>query len=447
VYDAISIENLNKPTVILANEGFAVDGRQSASVKGFPGLRLVSEPVPSECSIMEDADAGVKQVMDEIINALRKPLTPEEESPKEKEKEKPARIAFKGSLEEINRFFYKRGWGDGLPLIPPTEESVNEMLAGTDLPPDHILGKVEPRLGKATVEKVAVNAVMAGALPVHMPVLIACVNAMLDPNAWFGTYSMSTGSWAPFWIISGSVRNDVYVNSGSGALSPGNIANAAIGRAMGLVIKNIGGIRKGIEDMGVLGNPAKYSMVIAENEEATPWEPFHVSEGIDGNDSSVTLFFPNSYSQIWPYGSDDKGIIDALIYNLQPGRGGLFCWIITPPHAKVLARKGWTKDMLKKYISEFARVPAYRHGHFYETNKAIAKPGMVPMNAMDPIPIIPNPNHIKILVAGGPGAFMGLVSSAALGGTSWVTKKIELPSNWNKLVAKYKNVVPNYERY
>jgi hypothetical protein len=396
---------------------------------------------------MEDAEEGISQVIDQIIDALVKPLAPDEASPKTKEKEKPTRIAFKGSLEEVNRFYYKRGWSDGLPVIPPTEESVKAMLGGTDLPPDHILGMVEPRLGKATVEKIAVNAVMAGALPIHMPVLIASVKAMLDPNSWFGTYSMSTGSWAPCWIINGPVRKEIQVNNGSGALSPGNIANAAIGRAMGLIIKNIGGIRKGIEDMGVLGNPAKYSMVIAENEEENPWEPFHVGEGFSRDESTVSLFYPNSYSQVWPYGSDDRGILNALIYNLQPARGGLFCWIVTPQHAKVMAKKGWTKEMIKRYITEFGRVPAYRHSYYYQSNTSIAKPGTVPMNPMDHMAVINNPAYIRILVAGGPGAFMGLLSSASIGGTSWVTKKIELPSNWSKLVAKYKNIVPVYERY
>jgi hypothetical protein len=181
----ISVEIMNKPTVMLTNDGFYTDGRQAASTKGFPGLRLVQETVPCECSVMEDAEAGVNQVFDQIIDALTKPLTPEEASPKAKEKEKPARIAFKGNLEEINRFFYKRGWSDGLPLIPPTEATVREMLSGTDLPPDHILGVIEPRLGKATVEKVAVNAVMAGAL--------TCAHA--------GSYCVRAGHAGPQFMV------------------------------------------------------------------------------------------------------------------------------------------------------------------------------------------------------------------------------------------------------
>jgi len=246
----------------------------------MPAVRIVPETVPCECSEEGIADVAIALAMPRIVEALTKALTAEEVSPKAKEKEKPSRIVFKGQLDEFNRFFYKRGWGDGLPLLPPTDAAVKEMLTGTDLPADHVLGKIVPRLGYATVEKIAVNAAMAGALPTHMPILVACVEAILDPHSRFGTYGVSTGSWAPFWMINGPIRNDVRVNGGSGALSPGDIANAAIGRAMGLIIKNIGGARKGIEDMGVLGNPGKYSSVIAEQEEASPWEPLHVSAGL-----------------------------------------------------------------------------------------------------------------------------------------------------------------------
>ncbi|HVN97344.1 MAG TPA: hypothetical protein VMT62_13025 [Syntrophorhabdaceae bacterium] len=424
-----------------------IDGQSASSNKGMPGIRIVGETVPCECSVMEEVETSIDTVMDRIVEGLTKPLDADEESPKPKEKGETARIVFKGILEEVNRYYYRRGWGDGLPLVPPTEEAVKEMLTGTDLPADRIVGKIEPRMGKATVEKIAVNAVMAGALPTHMPVLIACIEALLDPLARFGTFNTSTGSWTPFWIINGPVRTDINVNSGSGALSPGNIANAAVGRAMGLIIKNLGGARKGVEDMGVLGNPGKYSMVIGENEEESPWEPLHVEEGLGKNESAVSFFYPNCYSQIWPYGSDDRGILNGIAYNLQPGRGGLSCFILTPVHAKVLAKKGWTKPMILKYVCEFGRVPAYRHPYYYETNKAIAKQGAVPMNQMDSMAVIPNPDFVRLIVAGGPGAFIGLACGSALGGAKWRTKKITLPAGWSKLVAKYRNIVPVYERY
>jgi hypothetical protein len=318
--------------VVLANEGFVTDGRSAASNKGMPTVRIVAETIPCECSVKEDADAGIHLAMDQTIEALTKALSAEEQAPKRKERGTPSRLVFNGQLEDVNRFFYKRGWGDGLPVLPPTEAAVREMLAGTDLPPEHVVGEIVPRHGKATVEKIAVNAVMAGALPTHMPILIACVEAATDPLVDLGTFGTSTGSWAPFWIINGPVRNDVHVNCGSGAMSPGDIANAAIGRAMGLIIKNIGGGRKAVEDMGVFGNPGKYSSVIGENEEQSPWEPLHVEQGFARDDSAVTLFFPNSYSQLWQYGSDDMGILSTLIYNLLPGRGG--CHLLRPPRAR-----------------------------------------------------------------------------------------------------------------
>ncbi len=423
------------------------DGRSAASNKGMPQVRLVPEPIACECSVKEDVDAGIHLVMDQIVEALTKPLSSEEASPKPKEKGMPTRIVFKGQIEEVNRFFYKRGWGDGLALMPPTELAVREMLSGTDLPPNHLVGEIVPRHGKATVEKIAINAVMAGALPTHMPVLIACVEAVCDPAVDLGTFGTSTGSWAPFWIINGPVRNDIHVNCGSGALSPGDIANAAIGRAMCLIIKNIGAGRKAVEDMGVFGNPGKYSSVIGENEEASPWEPLHVEQGFAKDESAVTLFFPNSYSQLWQYGSDAKGILSTLIYNLLPGRGGLSCLLITPPQAKTLARAGWTKAMIAKYVFEFGRTPAYRHRFYYGVAQSPGNIDVLPPSPNDPMAIVPSPEHIRVLVTGGPGAFVALVCGAGLPGRQFASRKIQLPANWAKLVAKYKNVVPNYERY
>src|SRR3990172_9443943 len=160
------------------------------------------------------------------------------------------------------------------------------MMTGTDLPADHVVAKVIPRLGKATVDKIAINAVMAGALPTHMPLLITAVQMLADQKTRFDTFEVSTGSWAPFWIVNGPVRNDININSSSGALSPGNIANAAIGRAVGLIVKNIGGARKAVEDMGVIGNPGKYSLVIGEDEEQSPWKPLSVERGFTKEDNT-----------------------------------------------------------------------------------------------------------------------------------------------------------------
>jgi hypothetical protein len=447
VYDAIAIEESGIPTASLVAKGFLEDARSASSSRGFPGIRTVVVNIPPESSVDEEIYTGISSAMDEIVAALTRPLTPEEQSPKSKEFENASRIVFQGSLKEVNQFFYKRGWTDGLPIIPPTAEAVAEMLTGTDLPPEYLVGKIVPRLGKATVEKIAINAVMAGALPTYMPLLIAAVEALLEPRACFGTWEVSTGSWAPFWIINGPVRHDINVNCGSGALSPGDIANATIGRAMGLIIKNIGGARKGIEDMGVLGNPGKYTLVIGENEEESPWEPLHVEQGLKKEDSAITVFFPNSINHLFAFGTDVKGLLSTAVYNVKPGRGRewLAAYIIIPTHAGILARAGWTKKTIKSFISENATSPNYRVLHHMA--KSLDKPGTFPLNPEDPVRMMPHSDHILIMVAGGVGNFMGMLEGAYFGDMKFITKQVKLPANWKQLADKYQGLKPIHLRY
>jgi hypothetical protein len=397
----------------------------------MPGLRIQAEKVACESSVAADIEAGIAAAMDGVVSGLTKPLSTEEKSP-QIEVGKPPRIAFKGSFEEVNRYFYTHGWTDGLPIAPPTQEAVAEMMTGTDLPPDYVVGKIIPRLGKATIERIAVNAVMAGALPTHMPVLIAAVQTLLDHKTRFDTFEVSTGSWAPFLAINGPVRNDINLNCSSGALSPGDIANSAIGRALGLIIRNIGAARKGIEDMGVLGNPMKYSLVLGEAEEESPWAPLHVDRGFKKEDSTVTMFFPNGYVQTVPRGSNAQGILDNLV-NMRPGL--MSTLVIIPSHAAILASEGWTKEKVKEYVTKRA-----------DSRSAEAQLELGQNAALKTAPV---DNGIMIVVAGGPGAWSGLIKSVG-GGTlenSYVSTKIQLPKNWSKLVEKYKNLIPNYESY
>ena len=319
------------------------------------------------------------------------------------------------------------------------------------------------------MERIAVNAVMAGALPTYMPVLIAAVKVFMNPNAYFGTYEVSTGSWAPCCLVNGPIRKDLHINSGSGAMSPGDRANATIGRALGLIVKNIGGVRKGVEDMGVMGNPMKYSLVIAENEEESPWEPLHVQQGLKKGDSAVTFFFPNNLIQTLSYGPDADGILRAAAYNIPPYPGGRVCLLLTPKHAQALGKKGWTKDDISNFISEYARAPLSHHLEYWgryrrEKTKddnfmSMISPStesepdrMLLMSSNDSpdesMSILRNPGLVKTFVVGGPGGFIGMLIGGSLrGAEGWVSQKIELPANWEKLVRKYKGIVPAYPRY
>ena len=396
----------------------------------MPGIRIVGESVACESTVKSEIEEGIAAAMKDVVEGLTKPLSPEEKSPKQQTGKTP-RVAFKGSLQEVNRFYYSKGWTDGLPIIPPTEAAVAEMMTGTDLPPDHIVATIIPRKGKATIEKIAINAVMAGALPTYMPVLIAAVQSFADPKSRFDTFEVSTGSWAPFLAINGRIRRDININCSSGALSPGNIANAAIGRAVGLIVKNIGGARKAIEDMGVIGNPGKYSLVIGEDEEASPWEPLSVERGFKKEDNTVTVFFPNTFIQTVPGGTDAKGILDTLAGMVTSTMSSV---ILIPSWAKVLSSEGYTKQKVKEYLAA--------HGALVSSSIAGFS------NAASP-PKIGHRQSLMILVAGGPGSFIGLLRSAGPGffENALVTKKIELPKNWDKLVAKYKDIKPNYEKY
>jgi hypothetical protein len=405
--------------VLLANQGFLNDVHSAASGKGMPGVRALGTTILCESTDTENIRQGIDEVLDDIIGALTKPLTEEEKSPKVKIETEP-RIAFKGTYDQINQFFYRKGWGDGLPITPPTQVRVDEMMKGTDLPPDHVVTKLIPRMGKATVEKIAVNAVMAGALPTHMPVLIAAVDALSDTKTRFDTFEVSTGSWAPLLIINGPIRKDIHVNCSSGMMSPGNIANAAIGRALGLIVKNIGGARKGIEDMGTLGDPLKYTLVIGENEENSPWEPLNVEFGYKKGSNTVTVMFPNRYTQTIPAQTTAEGIATALA-GMNPT--ALSTMIVIPDHANRFASEGWSKQKVKDFIIEnSARGENRRFGKLKNED-------------------------FSIVVAGGPGVWMGLLQSAGGFGNYFVTREIKLPENWNSLKSKYGTMVPTYVRY
>lgn len=448
MYDAISAEERGVPAVAVISDGFLEDAHSAASSRAMPGVRYIPTTVPVESTMIDVIEKGTLAAIDEIIEAAVRPLTDEEKSPQPKKIEQVSRVVFSGSLDDVNRFYYQRGWTDGFPIIPPTEEKVAEMLTGTDLPPDTELGKLLPRLGKVTIEKLAVNAVMGGALPTYMPVLIAGTKLLLNSEMGFQgfcTFGVSTGSWSPFWLINGSIRKEINLNCSSGTLSPGNIANATIGRAMGFIIKNIGGVRKGIEDMGVMGNPMKYTMVMAENEEESPWEPLNTEYGMARDDNSIMLSFPQSYIQHYPGSNDEDGIMHSIRNHLVPGM--VFSILIPPLHAKTLVDFGWTKQDIREFISEHTRVPAAHRGLSIGQKNPKLFRGRVTAREGDTVSLIADARVIRVIVAGGPGSFIAhAIGGGPTPGQSEI-QKIELPANWKKLVNKYRGIVPNHVRY
>ncbi len=195
-----------------------------------------------------------------------------------------------GEHDDPVEMCFERGWSDGLPVTPPTDARVLRMLKGTQRRPDDIVGKIPPNLADCTVEKVAINAVMAGCKPEYMPVLLAALEAALEPLFTLHGVLATTYFSSPIIIVNGPVAQRIGMNSGINALGQGNRANATIGRALNLIVRNVGGGRPGEADRATLGAPSKFTLCFAEDESDPAWEPLSVARGFARGVSTVTLF-------------------------------------------------------------------------------------------------------------------------------------------------------------
>ena len=347
-------------------------------------------------------------------------------------------------LEEVNDLFYRRGWGDGLPIIPPTLERVKEMLKGTDRFPMEVVGIIEPMKGTATVEKIAINAVMAGAKPEHLPVIIAAVEAVADPD--FDLYGVQTTdeNVTPLLILNGPVIRDLKINSGYGALGPGwqSQSNATIGRAVRLVINNIGGAWPETISLAGIGQPGKYTLCLAENEAANPWKPLHVEYGYSPGASTVTaLRAESAYNVFGEELAELVSVMGTLGSRMSARRGyGSVGVLLAPYTAKSLAAQGWSKEDVKRYLWDHGRIPMA----LWEKQSIVRRE--VPDWARDfakkgSIPAVQKPEDIVLFVAGS-----GMPIPQHVYFPTWVqnvgpgrvTKEIKLPANWESLLEKKK---------
>ena len=265
---------------------------------------------------------------------------------------------------ELFTELYERGMTDGLPVIPPTPERVAAMIAGTSLPRDHVVAELPPRGGVATVEKIAVNAVMAGCLPAYLPVVIAAVEAMVEPQFNLLGIQTTTNPVAPLVLINGPVRNRIDLNCGAGALGPGRRANATIGRAVRLMLLNIGGGIPGEVDKAMLGMPGKYTFCLGEFEEQSPWPPFHVERGFDAADSTVTVVSAQGTQSLAASFLQPESIL-MMLANAMTAYGtnsytkgcGNPLVIVPPAHARIFADAGWDKARIRAWLFERTKVP------------------------------------------------------------------------------------------
>ena len=267
-------------------------------------------------------------------------------------------------LEQINRLCYERGWTDGLPIVPPTEQRVEQMLAYCDRPWSEPLAKIPPRYGDATPLRIAANAVMAGCEPRYFPLIVLAIEAMCEPP--FNLYGVqaTTHPCAPLMIVNGPVAREVGINCGHNALGPGAHANATIGRAIRLVLLNIGGAIPGVGDMCTYGSPAKYTYCVAENEAASPWEPLHVERGFPIEASTVTMVAAECPHNVNDHESTTaEGILTTFAGTMattgtnDPGFDAQPVALFGPEHAKTVAAGGYSKAAAKRYLQQHSQVP------------------------------------------------------------------------------------------
>ena len=264
-------------------------------------------------------------------------------------------------MDDPHELCFERGWTDGLPVVPPTPERVERMLGGCSRERDEELGPVPPSLAPLSVEKVAVNAVMAGCRPEYMPVALAVLESALDPSFCLHGVLCTTCFSGPIVIVNGPVATRIGMNSGMNALGQGNRANATIGRTLQLVVRNVGGGIPGGVDRSTLGQPGKYSFCFAEDEGDPEWLPLSVARGARRGASAVTLFAGTGVQGVWDEESrSPEGLLASLAASLRvAGNPGYLDYhdamvVLSPEHYRVFRDAGWERGRIEKALESAA---------------------------------------------------------------------------------------------
>jgi hypothetical protein len=314
--------------------------------------------------------------------------------------------------------FEERRIGDGLPVVPATQEAVARFVAASGLDASHVVGDLPPTWGEATIEKIAVNAVMAGCRPEYMPVLVTAIEAMLEQP--FNLYGLqaTTHPAAPLVLVSGPRAGELGVNAGVGAFGPGFRANASIGRAVRLILINLGGARPGIGDQATQGQPAKYAFCVAENDAESPWEPLRVARGAAADDTVVIVAALENPQNINDHGSYTAEQVLTTIAGSMTSAGSnsnylgvsdLFVFLC-PEHAEVIAARGFSRRDVQEYLFEKARVRVETIGegqrahlrHRHRINPRYEELGLADTNRAE-WPVMTRPEDLNIVVVGGAG--------------------------------------------
>lgn len=446
---AVEAEKLGIPGVVITTTGFTTIAKAVAKAEGMTNLRIGE--YPGAVGVHAD-DLVVKNVTEvlfpRIIDNLTKPLAGGAAGAVATRR--PDDIVYEGSFEAVNDYFRAQEWTDHLPIIPPTRERVEEFLKHTNRAPDECIAVLPQANLEANAWNIAANAVMAGCKPEVMPLLIAAVEAIAD-NEYNLNNIGSTWGVLPFLLVNGPAIEAMGIETGGQLISKG--ANPAVGRALGLIIKNIAGYKLGRNYMGTFGYPQVFTL--AENDAENPWEPYRVEQGFRAEDSTVTACGTVTWG--WPpaiYGTAEKNAAQAALEFLaieatkkpclarlaERGPSGfrnMITLLIAPPVAKTLAQAGYTKQAIREYVYEHARVPyrelefllQYGHSEAFTIRDAVAR-GVYPEEYLgkenETVRVIPSPDMINVVVCGDPNRNRVMVLWG--GYVSPVTKKMDLPA-------------------
>ena len=447
----VKLEKLGVPGVFMVCNTFADDAKSAAADNGMPMVRRREISSAEFYKLRGDVKTVrplVEGIFDALTSALITPLTPAEASPEQEKKggdDVPAEITVKAesyrvALEEFNQMYLDNRWGDGLPLIPPTPDAVKWMLSGTSRNPYEVLGTINPKHGIATIEKIAINAVMAGAKPEYLPVIIASMEALADETFDDLHVLASAASFNLLVVVSGPIAEEIGMESGIGFMGHGWRANNTIGRSIRLSTLNIGHTWPGINDMGLTGRISPHTFItFSENTELSPWQPYHASRGFRADDSCVTVapIFTDSPMAHF-YGGlimtwTAPGVLDRIVEGLvRSDRRGLFMWgtkgvgkypgsgggamnhmiILFPELAAEFKKMGYDQKKLQDEIYQRTSIPYDELNH--AERKAIQKAmelGVIPADrkpvfqaAFNPgakVPVLISPENLHLFVAGG----------------------------------------------
>ncbi|MEM7337747.1 MAG: hypothetical protein AAF467_03805 [Actinomycetota bacterium] len=329
------------------------------------------------------------------------------------------------AAHEAQEFYHSRGWSDGLPVVPPTPEAVAACLDWVGLPPDHLVGVEPVRQRAITAEKVAINAVMAGCLPMHMPVLVTAITAMLSEPFGVHGATASTGGSAILLVVNGPIRAEVGMTSTFNAAGPSDRATTVIGRAVRLVVMNLLDVRPGGIDRSTFGHPGKISFCVAEDEEHSPWLPLAAERltpagvdpamAYDPATSAVTAMAAMAPRQIMnEWTTEPERILDTYVAEIRANMRHYSIWpghyaIVIPPQLRAhFEAAGWSKADIRAYVFSRARI---RREEWSEVGKG----AVVGDKGDREYQALPDEDHLLVVAAGGPAGGFGLVIPPWLG--------------------------------